>query len=81
MAEFVSSGAYNRAVAVTPSDSVNFTDVCRGIYVGGAGAVVVVWADDTTSTFSAVPVGTVLNVKAKRINSTSTTATLMLALY
>ena len=81
MAEFVSSGAYNRAVAITPSDSVNLTDITRGIYVGGAGAVVVVWEDNSTSTFSAVPVGTVLNVKAKRVNATNTTATLLLALY
>lgn len=69
-------------VAITPHNSTNFTDgLCDAIYVGGAGAVVVVWSDDSTSTFAAVPVGTVLYVRAKRVNSTSTTATNLVALY
>jgi len=75
------SGAFRNGAAITPSDSVNLTDICRAIYVGGAGNIVVVWTDDTTSTFVAVPVGTTLYVAAKRINLSSTTATNLLALY
>ena len=68
------------AVAITPSDSTNFTFVVRGIYVGGAGNVVIVNQDLTTCTFTGVPAGTILPVKAVRVNSTSTTATAMVGL-
>ena len=64
---------------MTPHDSTDFASAARGIYVGGTGDVVVVNFDDTTATFKAVPVGTVIPGLFRRVNSTSTTATLMLA--
>lgn len=70
--------------AITPHDSTDFTDgVCRSIYVGGAGNVVAVEPGDngTAVTFIGVPAGSTLNIMAKRVNSTSTTATNMVALY
>lgn len=67
--------------AVTPSDSANMPAGCRSIYVGGAGNIVAVGWDNTVATFTAVPVGTVLPIQAKRINATNTTATLMIAMY
>lgn len=72
-----------KAVAVTPSDSTDLTVApCRALWVGGAGAVAVILADDTSGvTFSAVPAGTLLRVAAKRVLSTGTTATAILALY
>lgn len=74
--------SYNFAVAITPHNSTNFTEgLCEAIYVGGAGAIVAVFIDDSTATFAAVPVGTILPVRCKRVNSTSTTATNLLALY
>lgn len=73
---------FNFSKAITPSDSVNFAEgPTNAIYVGGAGAVVVVYQDGTTSTLAAVPAGTMLNIKAKRVNSTSTTATNLVAMY
>lgn len=67
--------------AITKSDSTNFTQgVCTAIYVGGAGDVVAVKWDDTTVTFTC-PAGVTLEIEAKRVNSTSTTATAMVALY
>lgn len=73
------SGAFE---TVTPSNSTNFTKgTSRGLYIGGAGNIVAVAADDTTATFTAVPAGTVLPIKIKRVNSTSTTATAMVALF
>lgn len=67
--------------AITKHDSTNFPNgVCRGIYVGGAGDVVAVDEDGTTCTFTC-PAGIVLPIRAKRVNSTSTTATAMVALY
>ena len=69
------------AAAVTPSDTVNFARVANSIYVGGTGDVVVVFSGGGTITFVGVPAGMILPVQAKRINSTSTTATSMVALY
>lgn len=74
---------YNKAASITKSDTVNINSdasLTDAIYVGGAGVVVVVFQDDTTAAFTCVA-GQVLPVRAKRVNSTSTTATLMLALY
>lgn len=67
--------------AITKSDATNFNFIVRAIYVGGTGDVVVVTPAGNAVTFSAVPVGTFLPVKAMRVNSTSTTATLMVGLY
>ncbi len=74
------SSAYG-AFAITKSDTVNFTVNVRGIYVGGTGDVVVVTPDGDAITFVGVPAGTILPVRAKRVNSTSTTATSMVGLY
>ena len=71
---------YRAAAAVTPSDSADIP-VTDALYIGGAGAVVVITVNGDTVTFSAVPVGTILPIAASRVKSTSTTATLILALY
>jgi hypothetical protein len=71
---------YTRALAITTSDTVNFTDVADAIYVGVSGVVVAVGADGVAVTFTGAPVG-VLPFRAKRVNATSTTATNMVALY
>ena len=71
--------SYNVAVAITKSDTVNFDRPTNAIYVGGAGIVQAVMQDDSVVAFTCVA-GQVLPVKAKRVNSTSTTASLMVAL-
>ena len=65
------------AFVVSPSDSVNFPVMARGLYIGGIGNVVVKCGrdDSTVITFTAVPAGTILPVNAWRVNLTSTTAT------
>lgn len=71
----------DQAVAVTPSDATNFVQgKCRALYVGGAGNVVAV-VGGTAVTFTAVPAGSTLWIGATRVNSTSTTATAIVALY
>jgi len=50
------------------------------VYVGGGGIVVLVLEDGTTQQFTCVA-GQVLAVKSIRVNSTTTSATLMEALY
>lgn len=66
--------------AITKSDTTVLTGV-RAIYVGGTGDVSVDDQDDAEVVFKAVPVGTILPISPKRVNSTNTTATLMVALY
>lgn len=51
------------------------------IYVGVAGDVTVETVGGDTETFTAVPAGTFIPVMVKRVNSTSTTATNMVALW
>ena len=67
--------------AITPSDSVDLSNVARGLYVGGDGNVVVVSKGAAAITFTGVKAGTVLPLQFIRINSTSTTATGLVALY
>lgn len=66
--------------AITPHDSTDIP-LTRKVYVGGAGNVVAVDADGNAVTFTAVPAGTMLDIAVRRINSTSTTATAMVAIY
>lgn len=67
-------------IAVTPHDSTNISTVARALWVGGVGNVAVEMEDGTTATLTAVPAGTLLPIRAKRVNSTNTTATLIVAL-
>lgn len=69
--------------AVTPSDTADLADgITRAIYVGGAGNVAVIGADDDTPvTFTAPPVGTKLEIRVRRIMATNTTATLLIAMF
>lgn len=73
--------AFNRWEAVAASDTVNQPQgLFEGLYVGAAGNVVVVQQDDSTRTIPAVA-GGYLRIRGKRVNSTSTTATGLFALY
>ena len=76
--------AYPRAVSITKSDTVNIqpqtAQLTDAIYVGGAGIVAVVLQDDNVVRFTCIA-AQLLPIKAKRVNSTNTTATLMIALY
>jgi hypothetical protein len=86
------SGTYNRSVVITKSDTVNFDGStysasastkaipADAIFVGGAGVVVAIFEDGSLAPFT-VLAGTVLPLTCIRVNSTSTTATLMNALY
>lgn len=67
--------------AVTPNDSVDLPAVSRALWVGGAGNVSVLTADGSTLTFSGVPAGHMLPIRATRVRSTGTTATLILAVW
>lgn len=74
-------GPVTQGFAITPSDANDLTNVTRAIYVGGAGNINVMWQDGTTTLFTAVPVGSFLNIRAARVLATNTTATNLLGLY
>ena len=71
---------YN-AASITPSDADTFS-VPVGVYVGGAGDLVVTpWNGAADVTFSGLTAGSVLPVMVKAVKSTGTTATLLRACY
>lgn len=72
---------YNNAMAIIPSNTDDFVGALSdGIYVGAAGEVVAVFQNGNTGTFTAAA-GQILPLKVKRINSTGTTAQLLMALF
>jgi hypothetical protein len=74
------AGAGNIA-AVTPSDTVDLTDVTRWVWVGGAGNLVVITAAGQTVTITGIAAGTLLPIRVSRVKATLTTATNILALW
>ncbi len=67
--------------AVTPSDTIAIKGgPARSLYVGGAGNLVANNENGVAVTFTAVPAGSVLPIATTRVNSTSTTATAIVAL-
>lgn len=73
-------GPYTRHFAVTTSDSTDFAAVTRGLFIGGAGVVVAV-TDDNVAVSYTVPAGALLPGRFRRVNSTNTTATLIVGVY
>lgn len=81
---------YNAFMLITPgdTDAANLNLLApdygpvRAIYVGGgSGALAMVNQNGNAQLLSGVVVGTILPISPKRINSTNTTATLLMALY
>lgn len=71
----------DHAASVTPSDSADLSNAAiKGLYVGGTGNIKVTTVRGDTVTFNSVPVG-FFNVGVKRVFSTGTTATNIIALY
>ena len=69
------------AVLITPSDSVDLTNVSRAVYVGTTGNMKVTMQDSGTVLFTGIPAGTTLPIRVTRIWSTTTTASTILALW
>jgi len=78
----MTGGPAINAAAVTPDDSNDLTYMTRALWVGGAGNVTVIMQGGGAAvTFSGVTAGTVLPIRVSRVKSTSTTATLIVALW
>lgn len=71
----------SRLFAITPSNSTDFTTDTRAIYVGTAGNIAIVTAAGDVVTLSNVPAGTILPIRATRVNSTNTTASNLVGMY
>lgn len=72
---------YYGAAAITPHDTNLLPRPTLAIYVGGAGALKVKTADGNDVTFPAVPVGTIIPIRAQQVFATGTVATNLVALY
>lgn len=75
------SAPASRAFAITPADGANLTNNIRAIYVGGAGNLKIDTVGGDTVTLTGVLVGVVYWIRAKKVNSTGTTATNLIGLY
>ena len=71
----------DNADAVTANDSSDLTNVARALYVGTGGDLKVTTAGGDTVTFNDVQGGSILPVRIKRVFSTGTTASNMVAIY
>ena len=74
------SGPYSLGAAITKSDTNELANYSSAIYVGVSGDVKVTTIGGSVLVFKAAPVG-LLQVRAKLVWSTGTTATDMVALY
>lgn len=69
----------SRAAAVTPNDAADLAAHARALWVGGLGDVSVVTVGGDTVTFAAV--SGLLPVRVKRVRTTGTTATGIVAVW
>ncbi len=70
------------AQAVTPSDANDLPKgTCKGLYVGTAGDVAVQMADKSQVTLKGLAAGVVHSIAVRRVLSTGTTATDIVAFY
>ncbi len=91
----VAIAPYSRAVLIVKSDTLNFdnttetqraahpdqTKSCDAILVGTHGAILVVMPDGTVVTTATTNDGTILPLRAVRVQSSTTAASNMYALY
>ena len=74
---------YRFGVTLTKSDTVNHvpSGICAdAIWVGGAGICALVLEDDSVVNITAVA-GSLIPIRSKRLNSTTTSATVCTALF
>ena len=74
-----SPGPSQEPFAVTPSDSANFGQESRYLYVGTTGDVVIYTRGGVAITYKTVPAGAYVYASCIRVNSTGTTASNIVA--
>lgn len=76
-------GPSRRPVSIAPSNTTDLTTIPKAIYVGTGGDVTLIGVDDPGTagvTFKNVASGMTLDVRARRVLATGTTATDLVAL-
>lgn len=68
-------GAAIHAFSVVPHDSNPLSETTRALYVGGFGTIRLVLASGVEVTFTNIPAGTALPVRATHVRATGTSAT------
>lgn len=71
----------DNAAAITPNDGVDLTNIARALYIGTGGDVKITTAGGDTVTLNDVQGGSILPIRTKRVFSTGTTASNMVAIY
>lgn len=74
------TAAYTTAFVISPDDTANLQALPKSIYVGAAGNIRLLTISDVEVIFMAVPVGTILPFRAKKVFLTGTTAGALLGL-
>lgn len=70
-----------KLVSITPADGTTLSPMPRALWVGGAGDVAVIAADDTAAvTIVGVPAGSWVPIECKEVRATNTTATSIVGL-
>ena len=76
------SAPARRALAVSPHDSNELTDIPKALYVGTGGAITMRGVDGSADQlWKNVPSGAILPFRVRYVRATGTTATDLLALY
>lgn len=75
------SAPASKAFAITPHDTNLLAANTRFIFVGGAGALKVDTTGGDTVTLTGCTAGSVYPIRAKKVYSTGTTATSLVALH
>ncbi len=65
---------------VTASDEMILTDLCRALYIGTGGTLVVEMFNGTTLSFLNVPAGQFMPIRVRKVKS-ATTASGIIGLY
>lgn len=68
------------AVALTKSDTDDLREISRAIWVGGAGDITVIMSSGSSVLISSVPAGTLLPIRIRKLMSTGTSASNVVAL-
>jgi len=77
MVRYIDNGGATKAVAIIPDDDTDI-EVTRGLYVGGAGDLVIMLADDEEAvTFTGVAAGVLYPLRVKRVMEASTATDLV----
>jgi hypothetical protein len=74
------SNPARRLAAITPSDTVDLTEIPKALWVAVGGTVTLVGVGDVANAGTALgtlPAGTLIPVRARRVRATGTSATLV----